>query len=1202
MPELKITDISIEGRNFHFLNVSDGIPSGDTGFPDVPHYSATIAVPIGSQISIENVQMSNVYYIENLNIIPVQNFQNPMYKFDMDSKFYDSSDRKLSYPAEIFFVSDIQPIRDYQYVTVKLNPIRYFPALQQIEVVSELRMTICHISDSAHPVYNLNPTISAAFEPLYESLISNYSQIRMLDPVYQEPSILILYGGAPTGNAMTAINNIVNLKRRMGFHVQAFPTSITSAGTPNTATIRQYIRDAYNNWENPPEWVLLIGHSVAGGFVIPCFLTPGWNDYSYTKMYGNDTNGDIFIGRISVETATDIVNFWNKVNLYVTNILNANPAQNQWLNSSYLVSDSQHSGISTFINNRYIKSLIEDYDPENIVITFFGSNLSGETQVSVLNGGMAHYNYRGWLGMSGLQSRLSFLSNANRPGTYVMITCSTGTFTGGPTDVATKLVSNNSPAGAMTAIGMSVPTTHTAFNNALCAAIHYGAYALDMSTMGQAVLFAKHYLMIAYPGNSVASNSNHWLNLFGDPSIYLHKTMPRTFDVEFPESIATGTQAFRFHIVDDAGVDVENAVVTISDANTSYVSKARSDANGIVYLPFNPTLVGNYFFTVSKPGFVNRSRINVPVSNEQPVVSVVDFTIDDPAPEGNGNGVINPGEVISLSIVLQNFLPTNVSDLVATLTTDSDYIEILTSTVDLTPSEIEAGLSQCYTDIFTFSVSPLAPDKYRIPLTISITDGDETWLSYLMPIVSSIDVVIAGFLTEDLVSYLLPHEETELFFMLKNRGTTASGDLTATLVSLSPYIEIIVDEVSIASIAPSTTESHEQDKFSVLVNASIIPGLTLPVELHISNDVGYAEILAFEILVGDKSVSDPTGPCDYGYLIYDSRDHRYIQRPVYNWIDISEIGENTGIVDISPLQEEDSKVVNLPFTARFYGVDYDVITICSNGWFAFGITEQKDFRNKPLPGPVAPKSMVAAYWTDLAVGGTYGGAIYTYYHEDMNAFIISYDDVRCVTGYPTINTMTVEDTVSFQIIIYDPAHHETVHGDSQIKIQYKRFHPGVPGDPATPFNFITVGFQDYTETRGLTYVYNNVHTLGSHPLSDGMAILITQSYPVAELSEQEQVKPLHSVSLAQNYPNPFNPNTTIIFSVGAISTSSIKIDIYNIRGQRVRSLIDAEFTPGEYSVVWNGRDDSGSEVSSGIYFYQLKTEEVSTTRKMLLIK
>jgi len=89
--------------------------------------------------------------------------------------------------------------------------------------------------------------------------------------------------------------------------------------------------------------------------------------------------------------------------------------------------------------------------------------------------------------------------------------------------------------------------------------------------------------------------------------------------------------------------------------------------------------------------------------------------------------------------------------------------------------------------------------------------------------------------------------------------------------------------------------------------------------------------------------------------------------------------------------------------------------------------------------------------------------------------------------------------------------------------------------------------------------------------------------------------------LNQNYPNPFNPTTTISFSTTE-STENTELVIYNIKGQKVKQLVSDQLSAGQHSVVWNGKDDNGKSVSSGIYFYKLKTDSVKKTKKMVLVK
>ncbi|UCB51955.1 MAG: T9SS type A sorting domain-containing protein [Candidatus Zixiibacteriota bacterium] len=89
-------------------------------------------------------------------------------------------------------------------------------------------------------------------------------------------------------------------------------------------------------------------------------------------------------------------------------------------------------------------------------------------------------------------------------------------------------------------------------------------------------------------------------------------------------------------------------------------------------------------------------------------------------------------------------------------------------------------------------------------------------------------------------------------------------------------------------------------------------------------------------------------------------------------------------------------------------------------------------------------------------------------------------------------------------------------------------------------------------------------------------------------------------SLSQNYPNPFNPETYIEF--GLSKAAHVEIDIFNIVGQRVRTLVDEEMEPGNYVADWDSKDEQGHSVSSGIYFYRMTAEDFSDMKKMLLVK
>jgi hypothetical protein len=119
---------------------------------------------------------------------------------------------------------------------------------------------------------------------------------------------------------------------------------------------------------------------------------------------------------------------------------------------------------------------------------------------------------------------------------------------------------------------------------------------------------------------------------------------------------------------------------------------------------------------------------------------------------------------------------------------------------------------------------------------------------------------------------------------------------------------------------------------------------------------------------------------------------------------------------------------------------------------------------------------------------------------------------------------------------------------------------------------------------------------------DGIAIIDMGCYeydaePYVEITNDQL--PVTAYQLT-NYPNPFNPATKIAFNL--TESGQVKLEIYNIKGQKVKTLLDCYMSPGRSEMIWNGRDDNGKRLSSGVYFYQLITEKKIITKKMMLIK
>ena len=118
-----------------------------------------------------------------------------------------------------------------------------------------------------------------------------------------------------------------------------------------------------------------------------------------------------------------------------------------------------------------------------------------------------------------------------------------------------------------------------------------------------------------------------------------------------------------------------------------------------------------------------------------------------------------------------------------------------------------------------------------------------------------------------------------------------------------------------------------------------------------------------------------------------------------------------------------------------------------------------------------------------------------------------------------------------------------------------------------------------------------------HRTSEMCTLIFTEGVGVEDQTAENIP---HSYNLAQNFPNPFNPVTTISFDL--VERGLVALYVYDLRGKKVKTLKEGIVDPGRYQFTWDGTDDRGLSVSSGIYMYRLVSENQALTRKMLLVK
>jgi hypothetical protein len=353
------------------------------------------------------------------------------------------------------------------------------------------------------------------------------------------------------------------------------------------------------------------------------------------------------------------------------------------------------------------------------------------------------------------------------------------------------------------------------------------------------------------------------------------------------------------------------------------------------------------------------------------------------------------------------------------------------------------------------------------------------------------------------------------------------------------------------------------------------------------------------------------GPDEFGYRWIDSNE---ASGPEYEWLDISDLG------DLSGLTSDDAAVfLDLPFTFEFYGDEKSAVLVSDNGYLTFGANGSV-YYNVEIPDSNTPNDLICPFWDDLIPTG---GAHYNYYDETNGRFILQWTNWGFYYG---------GGICTFQVQLYQ---------NGKIMFFYEDME-----NPGTA----TVGIENAAGDDGLEIAFNTPYVesglavlISSGPtwvetdcdtgvVNPGMSQIITFFFNAADLhagdtyyatcfiTSNDPADPyveipivLYVIStdadddivlrtaLKGNYPNPFNPITTISFSITE-NVEETKLEVYNMRGQKVRTLLKEMLEPGHHTIEWNGLDDAGRSVSSGVYFYKLKAGNYTLTKKMLLLK
>ena len=1127
----------------------------EIGKPDLPKFSRLIAIPDEGFVSFEIINTEEEF-IRDINIYPTQELQsesdNKPFRFVIDEDYYEDGS---VFPANIVEIGEPVILRDQRVVSVSVNPFQYDPQTKELRIVTNVDIVVNVSGRGGINIKTLDRKKSRFFEPLYRSAILNYDSVTKRDGEYQEPSYLFIYPN--NASLLSELEDLTDWKHQKGFEVTLASTSET--GT-STTSIKNYIQNAYNTWENPPEFVCFVG-DVGGPYSIPTYYISYYSaegDHPYAQLEGNDVLEDVFIGRISISSISDL-------QTYVTKVLGYEKEpymdETDWYDKSLMVGDPSSSGTSTVFTKQSIAEMMRQHVP-NIVATEVYSGSYESAMNSNLSAGVSYFNYRGYLNMSGFDnSNIHSLTNYKKLPFAVFLTCSTGSFATDTSRSETfiRAGSAGNPIGAIAAIGTATWGTHTNFNNCVDAGIYYGLFADGIHNPGGAVNRGKLALYEHYPQNpgGHVDNFTHMNTLIGDPGVELWTGVPQELIVNYETEISPGTTYLEVTVTNNNGVLLEDAWITALMGDDEIFVTGYTDENGYLALEINASVEGSANLTVTKHNYIPHLG-GFDVGEVARFINVNDVIIDDAA--GNNDGYINPGEDIELRIGLKNYGSQTANSVSATIYSDDDFITITDNSEDF--GSIPSGNSVYCTDDFDISINEDVLGGTLAQINVLIEDGNgNQWTDIIFLTIEGIDLYETDYEIYNGGNGIFdPGEDVNITVTLFNTGSVIAEGIEGILRCSNSGITISDSLGVFESISPGNEGDNNADRFTVEASYQMLPGSQITFTLELSNTAGFYNTITFIIEVGVVDQEDPYGPDVYGYYCYDSDDISYELAPVYNWIEIDPSYGGYGIsLNLNDNGDTgDTEEVSMPFSFNFYGIPYNTLSVCSNGWAAPGGSSQASFMNSPIPGPQGPSPMIAPFWDDLK---TSSGDAYYYYDTDMNIFIVEWSHLQN-------HEDSYEET--FQILIFDPLFYSTPTGDAEIVFQYKVVNNSSSGNyPYEHGQFATVGLEDHTGMIGLQYTFNNTYPTAALHLQNEMALKFTTAGSIV------QDPPI------ANFNHDY---FDVVLLPGGSDTKHLEISntgeahlVYSI-AKNYEHPEDGSGGPDSYGYIWNDSDEMNGPI------------------------
>ncbi len=1221
--EMIVEDIVVDNEQMQVFGIPGIFLFTDEGAPNLAGTGQYIAIPQGAQAQV-TILDARTEVMQNVDVapspqIPRETDTDPLH-YVKDKDIYTQNAYFPSTPVQL---SEPTKIRGVDIVVLGVTPFQYNPVTKELVIYTDLRIRIDFLGGNGH--FGDDRLRSRFWDPLLQQQIINFSSLPDIDFYSSERmqsrdgfEYIIIVPDDAVFEAWA--DTIKQWRIEQGVTCDVF--TLSEVGGSSSTAIEQFLNNAYNTWDPAPVAFLLLSDYNPSGDDYG-ITSPLWGNYCRSdNMYADVNNNqrpDMHHGRITAQNEEHLSSMIGKMLSYEREPYTDAGFYDHPLSAAGWQNDRWFQLCAEVIRGFWIHELGKDparqYALGSPANPYPGCAWSTNPNTSIV---VNYFHNLGYIPLTNPYDA-AWWNNGNAAGINAAINAgafyvqhrdhgfeqgwgepdySTGDLAGLTNDMYTFVNSSNCLTGkydypnevfaerfhrmehGCLGINAATEVSYSFVNDtyvwgmmdALWSQFMPDYPVADVPWYNEmrpafAMSYGKHFLyQSSWPYNpSSKTVTYHLFHHHGDAFSILYSEIPQNLTVIHGTKLHDNQTSF--------SVTANDSAVIALTAGGEVIGVAEGTGSAVSVPVVQQTAGTAVKIVVTKANHYRYEADILVVPANYAWMTPGTTIIDD-----GGDGFINPGESIDLGVYGKNMGTQTASSVYGLLSESDPKISIsVDSSWYGSISVDDSSLSSPY---YTFTVANDCRDGHIIQFDHEYHDTyDSTWTGFPEFTVHAPELTHQSHNTTVGIGVLYPDQTSDFVVTIKNDGSATASSISSTLYTTSSYISINDASGSYGTLGPGATGTNNSDPFNL--SADSMTPLGAPADFTLIVEAGvYVDTIDFTMTIG-RSVPTDTG---YYYAYHKGGDPNY--SPVFSWVAIDSTQSTYPGVSLD-LDRNETVVVDLPFTFTYYGIDYDRISICSNGWIAMDSTGETAYANGSIPGVTGPPAMIAGLWDYLNPGNTGEPSdIYYYYDATNHRFIVEYFQIE---HYPSGGYYE-----TFEIILHDPDYYTTPTGDGEIIVQYL-------DSLQFPIS-LTVGIENETETVGVAYYVNGTYDDLAVSITDEFAIKYT-TYDPGEIWGIEDFPartiPAYS-SFTALFPNPFTRTMHVAYQLS--SPGLVDLVIYDAAGRAVRTLVHEKHSAGYHTAIWNGTDAQGRSVPSGIYFIRFTTDDYDRIEKAVLLK